>query len=293
MLALINKWLAIEVISAGDYKLSLLQLISFFIFLALTALAARIIPRALNRLALRDGVISSAQIYVLGRFIHYIILFGGFLIAISMLGIDMGKLALIISALGVGIGLGLQGVVNNFVSGLVILLEKTLKVGDFIELASGLVGEVVQINMRATLIRSNDNVDVLIPNSELVNGLVTNWTLEEAVRRFRIPFSVAYGSDKILVRKAALEAAKSLSYTLHSEGREPIVWMTGFGDSALHFVLGVWVAPEQVKRPTTLMSDFLWALDDSFREYAIEVPFPQRDIHLRSQGASGKDLDAV
>jgi len=279
-------WLSFELVRIGDFKFTVFQLFSFMLIIVATLIVSRIVRSALRGLQRRGSDITSAQIYALGRILHYTILVVGFLMALSVVGLNVGKLAFMAGALGVGIGLGLQGIVNNFVSGLVILLERSLKVGDFIELASGVVGEVIEIHMRATLIRTNDNVDILIPNAELIGGMVTNWTLEEAVRRFRVPFSVAYGSDKELVRKAALEAALSVKYTLNKVGREPVVWMNGFGDSSLNFVLGVWVTPEQVKRPTALTSDYLWAIDDAFRKYRIEIPFPQRDLHLRSSAAT-------
>ncbi|MBD1583145.1 mechanosensitive ion channel family protein [Pseudoalteromonas sp. S16_S37] len=275
-------WLDKELIKVGDFSLLVGELLSFFMVLLLTFIISRVLRAAFGRLAMRQGMIAHTSAYVIGRFIHYIVLFIGFIIALTSLGMKMTELALIASALGVGIGLGLQGMVNNFVSGLVLLLEKTVKVGDFVELSNDVVGEVMAIYMRATLIRTNDNVDILIPNAELVSGLVTNWTLAEKVRRFRISFSVAYGSDKALVKKAVLEAADNVPYTLNSLGREPTVWMTGFGDSSLNFTLGVWVQPEQVKRPTALVSDYLWAIDDALRKYQIEIPFPQRDIHIRT-----------
>ncbi len=269
-------------LTVGKYQLTVGQVCVAFAIIVVTYLVSKIIRASLMRLGQKNRLMSASKLYVLGRIIHYLLLVLGFFAAVSVLGIDMSKLALMASALGVGIGLGLQGIVNNFVSGLAILLDKTLKVGDFIELDSGVTGEVVEINMRATLVRTNDNVDILIPNSELTNGKVINWTLEEALRRFRIPFGVAYGSDKALVKQAALEAASTIPYTLHMPGREPVVWMTGFGDSSLDFVLAVWVSPDQVKRPTALTSDYLWAIDDAFRRYHIEIPFPQRDLHLRS-----------
>ncbi|WP_045857058.1 mechanosensitive ion channel family protein [Teredinibacter purpureus] len=274
-------WLEFELFSVGDFSFTVVRLLSFLLIIIFTLLVSKVVRQGLKRL--QGGAFEGgASLYALGRIIHYIILVVGFLIAVSTLGLDVGKLALLAGALGVGIGLGLQGIVNNFVSGVVILLERSLKVGDFIEVSSGLVGEVLEINIRSTLMRTNDNVDILIPNSELIGGMVTNWTLEENVRRFRIPFSVAYGSDKSMVKKAVLEAAAKVPYTLTSQNREPIVWMTGFGDSSLNFVLGVWVTPEQVKRPTALTSDYLWAIDDAFRQYKIEIPFPQRDVHVRS-----------
>lgn len=276
-----NIWQS-ELIQVGSYTLVTSQLITFVIIVFGTFIAASVLRKTFHRITEREGTITGAHIYIIARLINYSIYVVGLLFALSALGIDVGKLALVASALGIGVGLGLQGIVNNFVSGLAILLERSLKVGDFIELDSGVTGEVIEIHMRATLVRTNDNVDILIPNAELTNGKVINWTLEENVRRFRIPFGVAYGSDKNLVKTAVLEAAKTIPYTLNTKGREPIVWMSGFGDSSLNFILGVWVTAEQVKRPTALQSDYLWAIDDAFRKYGIEIPFPQRDLHLRS-----------
>ncbi|TNC81102.1 MAG: potassium transporter KefA [Oleiphilus sp.] len=276
------EWLSFALFKSGDYAITLGQIMAFFLVLIVTLIISKVIRMAMHRLRSREFVFSAAQIYALERIVHYLILVVGFVVALSTVGIDVGKLAILAGALGIGIGLGLQNIVNNFVSGLVILFERSLKVGDFIELSNGLVGEVKEINMRSTLIRTNDNVDILIPNAEVIGNQLTNWTLEENIRRFRIAFGVAYGSDKQAVKKAALEAADSVPYTLDRAGRETSVWMTGFGDSSLDFTLAVWVSPEQVKRPTALTSDYLWALDDAFRKYGIEVPFPQRDLHLRS-----------
>ena len=276
------EWMGLPLFKAGDFSITVGQVLAFCAVLIATLIISKIARLAMRRLRSREFVFSSAQLYALERLVHYLILLAGFVVALSAIGMDVSKLAIIAGALGIGIGLGLQNIVNNFVSGLVILFERSLKVGDFIELANGLVGEVKEINMRSTLIRTNDNVDILIPNAEVIGNQLTNWTLEENIRRFRIEFGVAYGSDKELVKKAALEAAEAVPYTLNKPGRESAVWMTGFGDSALNFVLGVWVSPEQVKRPTALTSDYLWAIDDAFRKYKIEIPFPQRDLHLRS-----------
>ncbi|RRS07471.1 potassium transporter KefA [Pseudoalteromonas sp. J010] len=275
-------WLDQKLFSLGKFSLEIGEALSFVTVVIATFIISKVLRLAFNRIASKQGVIQHTSAYVIGRIIHYIVLFIGFIIALTALGFEITELALVASALGVGIGLGLQGLVNNFVSGLVLLLEKTVKVGDFVELNNGMVGEVIAIHMRSTWIRTNDNVDLLIPNSEMVSNTITNWTMSDKYRRFRIPFSVAYGSDKALVKRAALEAAKNVQYTLNTAGREATVWMTGFGDSSLNFTLGVWVQPEQVKRPTALISDYLWAIDDAFRKYQIEIPFPQRDLHLRS-----------
>jgi small-conductance mechanosensitive channel len=270
------------IVSVGDYSLAVGQLSLSLFFFVSTFIVASLVAKAFKRMISKSMDISQSHLYVIARIVHYLILALGLVISLSTLGIDMGKLALVASALGIGIGLGLQGIVNNFVSGLAILFERSIKVGDFIELASEVTGEVIEVHMRATLIRTNDNVDILIPNAEICNGQLINWTLVDNNRRFRIPFSVAYGSDKAVVKQAVLEAANNVSYTLTSRDKEPVVWMTGFGDSSLNFSLGVWVSPDRVKKPTALMSDYLWAIDDSLRKYNIEIPFPQRDLHIRS-----------
>lgn len=272
----------IALFSVESYQLTVGKLCLSLTAILLTFVVASLFNKWFRRIIESREAVSKSHAYIISRFVRYLIIVVGFIIALSLLGIEFGKLALVASALGIGIGLGLQGIVNNFVSGIAIMLERSLKLGDFIELDSGLTGEVVEIHMRATLIRTNDNVDILIPNADLTNGKVVNWTLAESVRRFRVPVGVAYGSDKELVKKAMLEAAKSIPYTLSQPKREPVVWMTGFGDSSLDFVLGVWVDAKQVKRPTALMSDYLWAIDDAFRKYGIEIPFPQRDLHLKS-----------
>ncbi|GAB1258914.1 mechanosensitive ion channel [Aurantivibrio plasticivorans] len=277
-----DHWLNYVFFSLGEYRLTFGAVIFATGLMVASYIASVVVQRAVSRLGSLRASISSAQIYTVSRILHYLFIVIGFLLAASALGIDLTKLAIIGGALGIGIGLGLQNIVNNFFSGLIIMLEKSLKVGDFIELPDGLVGEVKQINIRSTLVRTNDNVDILIPNAEFASSRVTNWTLEDNLRRFRIPFSVAYGSDKELVKKAALEAASTVQLTLTDNGRMPVVWMTGFGDSALDFILGVWVSPEAVKRPSFLVSEYLWALDDAFRRYGIDIPFPQRDLHLRS-----------
>ena len=137
--------------------------------------------------------------------------------------------------------------------------------------------------MRSTLITTNDNIDILVPNSEFVATQVTNWTLREAFRRIHIPFGVAYGTDKELVKKAVLEAADRVPWTFSEQNRrKPQVWCVSFGDSSLDFELVVWLTPEAVKRPGAVQSDFLWEIETSLAEHNIEVPFPQRDLHLRS-----------
>ena len=173
---------------------------------------------------------------------------------------------------------------------MIILFERSLRVGDYIELDNGLTGTVKAINVRSTLINTNDNIDIVVPNSEFVSTKLTNWTLAEHILRVRIPFGVAYGSDKELVRKAAIEACDDVPYTLtHMRGREPDVWLVEYGDSSLNFLLLVWVNRQGARRPTRTRAAYLWALETKLAEYGIEIPFPQRDLHLRSGWPAAQD----
>jgi small-conductance mechanosensitive channel len=200
----------------------------------------------------------------------------------------MTSFALFGGAVGVGIGFGLQNIFSNFISGIIILLERTLKVGDFVDLQSGVRGHVREIGMRFTRITTNDEVDILVPNAEFINGRVTNWTYENRLRRMRVPFGVAYGSDKAKVREAALRAAQRVKGTVLEAGREPDAWLVGFGDSSLNFELVVWVGPDLITRPGRTEAAYLWAIEDELRQAGIEIPFPQRDLHVRSGTLSVK-----
>ncbi len=281
LLDVIESILSLNLLTIGDYVLHVGMLVAASVTIIFAYLISKLIRKSLSRFSDRSRGVH-AQIYTVNRVINYGILIIAFLVASSFLGISFDKLAIILGALGVGIGFGLQNIVNNFVSGIIILFDRSIKVGDFIELESGTFGEVKEINIRSTMIRTSENVDILVPNSEFINGRVTNWTLEEDIRRFRIPFSVAYGSDKDLVKKCVLDAARDIEHTLTGNQREPQVIMTGFGDSSLDFALLVWVKAESVKRPAVLTSDYLWELDNAFREFGIEVPFPQRDVHIKN-----------
>jgi small-conductance mechanosensitive channel len=226
---------------------------------------------------------TQASLYTISRLTHYTIIIVGLLIALTSIGLDFTNLALVAGALSVGIGFGLQSIVNNFVSGLIILFERSLRVGDYIELDNGLTGTVKAISVRSTLINTNDNIDIVVPNSEFVTTRLTNWTLGEHILRVRIPFGVAYGTDKELVRKAAMEACDDVQYTLtHMPGREPDVWLVEYGDNSLNFLLLVWVNRQGARRPTRTRAAYLWALETKLREYGIQIPFPQRDLHLKS-----------
>lgn len=264
-------------------------------------IAATMVIWGIRRLTARtqrkvgDG--RAATVYIAGQVARYLVVFVAIAATISALGVDLSALSLFAGALGVGIGLGLQDVVKNFVYGIILLFDGSIEVGDYIELDDGTAGAVTAIGPRATTLRTTDHVDVLVPNAALLGNKLTNWTRGRDARRVRVPFSVAYGSDKELVKRAALEAASSVSFTLPDDDQHKTqVWLTGFGASALEFALVVWPSLDAVKRPGSMKAAYFWALDDALRKYGIEIPFPQHDLRIRSyfghEGATGVKLAA-
>lgn len=267
-------------------------LIAAALALLATWLLSLLVRRALHRYGEHNTSVSRAALYTLTRVAHYLLLLFGILFALDLAGVPIGKFTVFAGALGVGLGFGLQAIFSNFISGLILLFDRSLKVGDFVELASGVHGEVRDIKIRATQIVTNDNIDILVPNSEFVSGRVVNWTHRDVSRRMRIPFGVAYGTDKELVKKAALEAGAEVPFTLAHDGpRKPQVWLVELGSSSLNFELVVWLTAEATKRPSVVKAAYTWALHTALQKYAIEIPFPQQDLHIRS--LFGRDGDAA
>lgn len=241
---------------------------------------SRLVKRGFSQLARRVDI-DNTTVFTLSKVLHYLVMLAGLMIAMSSIGVDLSKIALLMSAIGVGLGFGLQAIINNFVSGIIVMFERSLKIGDFVELESGAAGVVSSINLRSTVIRTNDNIDILVPNSEFVSGRVTNWTLNDRYKRMHIPFGVAYGSDMELVKKAGLEAAASVSFTFESTLKKSQVWLVEFGDSSLNCELVVWVGGDAVTRPAAIHAAYSWALEAVLRKYGLEIPFPQRDLNIR------------
>ena len=258
-----------------------MNLLRFFLIFIITFWVARIVVRTLKTITRRRKGIRKAVLYRINRLVYYLILFVGLFIGLWSLGFEFGNLILVGGFLGIVLGFGLQSIFNNFISGIIILFQSQLKIGDYIELESGLRGEIREINVRSTIITTNDGIDVLIPNSEIVTTRVINWTLREPYRRVHVPFSVAYGTDVDLVNRVVFEEAKKVPITLLKVGvPEPIVYLTKFGDSALAFELVVWVNERATRRVHHTQSAYLWAILKAFKKHDIKIPFPQRDLHL-------------
>lgn len=262
-----------------------------FAALALSAL----LRRALLRYGERHEGANKAALYTVARMLHYLLLLVGVLLALDLAGISLSKFSLFVGALGVGLGFGLRAIFANFFSGLLLLFDHSLKVGDFVELDADLRGTVRSINMRSTRVTTNDNIDVMVPNSEFVDRRLVNWTHGSVNRRIRVRFPVAYGVDKELVKKAAFEAAARVPFTLALDGeRAPQLWLDNFGERAVEFLLVVWLTEEAARRNVAIKAAYLWELDSALKAHGIEVPLPGRDLHLRSLfGLSGDDALAA
>ncbi len=284
-----------SLLDVGDMEITVGGVIAAVMSVLVVLLISRLVQRALDRYGKHHLRTDAATLYTVSRIVHYLLLAVGIVIALELIGLPVGKFTVFAGALGVGLGFGLQAIFNNFVSGLILLFDKSLKIGDFVELEEGTRGTVQAINIRATRVTTNDNIDILVPNSEFVSGRVTNWTHRSTERRLRVPFGVAYGVDKEVVKKAALEAASKVPFTQSMNGpRAPQVWLVGFGDSAVEFVLVVWLTEEAARRNAAIEAAYLWELDTALKEHGIEIPFPQRDLHLRSAfGLSGAEAIAA
>ena len=278
--------------SIADTQINLLRLIGLLFIIVVVWRISLIIEQMISRWGHDEDNAISPGWYALSRISRYALWIIGLFVGLSYIGFDMASFAVIGGAIGVGVGFGLQNIISNFVSGIIILIEKIVKVDDFVDLQSGVMGKVIEINLRYTRITTTDLIDIIVPNSEFITGRVVNWTLGERSRRIHVPFGVAYGTDKQLVREAGIAAAVSVAGSKHEPGREPDVWLVGFGDSSLNFelVVWVWVGPNMITSPGRTQATFLWAIEDELKRRNIEIPFPQRDLHIRS-GTLAVSLD--
>src|SRR5438270_916809 len=230
-----------------------------------------------NRFLAKSGLDRSLQ-YAIAQIVSNVVLIVGIFIVLDNAGIHLGALTVFAGAVGVGVGFGLQNIASNFISGLVILAERPITIGDRVEVA-GVAGQVQQIRARSTVILTNDNIAMIVPNTKFIDSPVTNWTYGDPRVRFRLPIGVAYGSEVNKVREALIAAGRSNSHVL--EDPAPSVFLNKFGESSIDFELVVW-SSEMSHRPSRFKSDLNFAIEEKLREAGIEIPFPQRDLHIRS-----------
>jgi small-conductance mechanosensitive channel len=276
-------WINTPWITLGKTPITAASIFGLLFILIFVWWFSAVVERTIRRVALHGrSPETHTTVYAFTRLIRYVVWIVGTLIGLTYLGFELTSLAFLGGAIGVGIGFGLQNIFSNFISGIIILVEKTLKIGDYVDLQSGVRGTVTEIAMRYTRVTTNDSVDILVPNQEFINGRVTNWTFGERSRRLGIPFGVAYGSDKNHVREAALAAAHSVDGLIIDDAHPVSVLLRAFGESSLDFELRVWVGAKLITRPGRTTSQLLWALEEELTKRRIEIPNPQRDVTIRS-----------
>src|SRR6266513_3448118 len=258
-----------------------LSLLQIFLLIALLIgvfwLSSRTKRFLFNRFLARSGLDRALQ-HAIAQIVGYIVLIVGILIVLDNAGIHLGALTVFAGAVGVGVGFGLQNIASNFISGLVILAERPITLGDRVEVA-GIAGQVERIRARSTVIRTNDNIMMIVPITKLIDSPVTNWTYTDRRVRVRFPVGVAYGSDIKQVREALIAAAREHPATLSEPG--PDAFLEKFGESSIDFQLIVW-SEEMSRRPSRFKSDLNYLIYKHLTAAGIEIPNPQRDVHIRS-----------
>ncbi len=276
-----NKWMFSKLFAIGSVEISLfLILIALFIITLANRLSkiftSFLMPPLYDRYSLDTGLQ-----FTFNRIFHYTLMVVAVIISLTTVGLDLSALTVFAGVLGVGIGFGMQNIANNFISGLIILFERPIKVGDRV-IINDIIGDIEKINMRATIIRTLDNERIIMPNSYFIEEQVVNHSYGDSRLRLVVPIGVAYGSDVELVRrlllKVASEEKEQSMYVL--ETPHPFVNFLGFGDSSLDFQLFIWISSPKAAVETK--SNLNFRLNRILEENGVEIPFPQRDLHVRS-----------
>ena len=261
-----------------SYAATLVKLLEAGALVVVLWFAARLTGRLIRAKFLDHTTLEEGRKFAMERMSTYLLFAFGALIGIQALGVDVSSLTVFSGALGIGLGLGFQTIARNLASGLILLFDQTVKVGDRVELGA-LQGDILSIGTRATRVRTNDNAVIIVPNSEFTDMQVTNLTHNDRNVRMRVPVGVSYGSDPEKVRSILVEVGTSYPDVLDDPA--PDVIFTGFGESSLDFELRVWTE-RQMTRPRLFVSQLYFEVFAAFKREGIEIPFPQRDLHLRT-----------
>lgn len=251
----------------GNAPITLFSFCKIFFIVGLSYLLGKLALRSIKKLGNTYNTIDASKIYTLGRLAFYSILGAGLIIAFTTIGIDFTAFAYIAGALSVGIGFGLQSILHNFISGIIILLEKKLRVGDIIELDTKEKGKVEEINVRTTVLKTAENGELILPNSELVSKKFINWTLQSPLRKVSIPFFISIHESKEKVKKSILEEIKRSSLP----NKEAEVLLLEMRENSFVFALQFWIKENTI--PSNQITDtYLSVIDDALKKHNIEMP---------------------
>lgn len=260
-----------------ETPVTVVSILIFFLFITGFIILGVFVRKALNRKILRHFHIDEGTSYTLSRITQYVIITIGALVSFQFVGVDLSGLAVIFGLLSVGIGFGLQNITSNFISGLIILFERPISVGDRVTVAN-IEGDVIEINIRATKVRTVNNISIIVPNSEFVSQNVINYSHGDPTYRLDINVGVSYRSHLETVLKAMREVADENPLVMQRP--EPEVHLIEFGESSWNMQLRTWIG--DVKNYPRIRNELNQAVVHKFREYGVEIPFPQRDLHVRS-----------
>ena len=285
----VESWFDYPLIRLGDQVITILTVAKITFWITAVLVINVLFQRMVLRRVLRHTRLGQGLQFAITKILGYLVVILGFYIALVANGVNLSSLAVVAGALGLGLGFGLQNVVANFVSGIVLLAERPIEIGDRVEV-EGVAGRVTRISLRATTIVTNDNISIIVPNLQLTSNPVTNWSHGGSRVRIRIPVGVAYGTDPDRVREILLVVAASHPDVL----KEPrsTVYFDAFGDNAINFELAVWTET-MTHSPRRFRSDLNFLIERAFREHAIEIPFPQRVVHFRPLGDRAAETDRV
>jgi small-conductance mechanosensitive channel len=266
-----------QLFTVNQTPITISSLLIFFATLASIYLINTIIREILGKRVLTRLRLSESTHFTLLRLAQYVLWFIGGIVAFQFIGIDLSGLAVIFGFLSLGIGFGLQNLTSNFVSGLILLFEQPIRIGDRVTVGD-IEGDVLEINFRSTTIRSLNNLAIIVPNSDFISGTVINWSHGDPRTRLEIDVGVSYGSNLDLVLQSLLAVGREHPQVLSTP--EPEVLFTSFGESAWNLRLWVWVGTPKRRRRVT--SEIYCGIVTKFRENGVEIPFPQRDLHWRT-----------
>ncbi|GAB5410657.1 MAG: mechanosensitive ion channel [Balneolaceae bacterium] len=273
----VKDFLNVTLFEIQNTPVTFMSLIIFILFIVGFSFLASFVKRLLNKRILPKFIKDSGLRYTLARMSQYVIVIFGLFISFQFLGIDLTGLAVIFGFLSVGIGFGLQNITSNFISGLIVLFERPISVGDRVQV-NNIEGDVQEINIRSTKVKTLDNISIIVPNSEFVSKDVINFSHGDPSYRLSITVGVAYNSNLDNVLKALNDVAEKSNHVLKNP--KPDVHLRNFGDSAWDMKLLVWIP--DVKNKYTIQNELNQAIVRKFREMDIEIPFPQRDINFRN-----------
>ncbi len=264
-----------KIVSLAGANITIGSAISALLTVLLTIFISSLVKRLVTHSLEKRGMSSQGTSHIITRIVHYIILTMGLGVAVQLLGIDIGTFFAAGAIFAVGIGFAMQNIVQNFASGLILLIERVIKPDDVLEV-EGKIVKVTRMGIRAAVVRSLDGEDLIVPNSVLVQSTVKNYTMHDSTYRLRIPVGVVYASDMKLVRETLEQTAASIEW--HAQGHEPLVLMTGFGSSSVDFEVSVWIDDPWKKRRAT--SDIVQAIWWALKDRGITIAFPQVDVHF-------------